>query len=47
MVLRLFQEDLGIGQQAPSRMQVGHSIGYFGLKPMEFSKSKLMMHHLN
>jgi hypothetical protein len=30
----------GIGQPFPSRMEVGHSIGYFyGLKPTEFSKS--------
>jgi hypothetical protein len=28
----LFRRIFGIGQQAPSRMQVGHSIGYFGLK---------------
>jgi hypothetical protein len=29
MATPLFQEDLLVLVQAPSRMQVGHSIGYF------------------
>jgi hypothetical protein len=49
MATPLFEEDLLVLVQAPSRMQVGHSIGILWFKTNGVFKinKKLMMHHLN